>query len=203
MRDSVVVPIYDLESNDSAMTIALSKTHTAICTRVQSMPHEFIGDPVERCPDEALRRIKEGVSRFLAIEQRRTKSPPATAESPRSDWWPRQNDIHFASNAAIGPDDKLYAAIADNDWNSLASTTYTAAVRLTSKTKPRRSRWEIPVTGGWVVTGDLYSIAYRRFEQSPPRGSYPLVLCGNESALVAGRQRTTLSLRTEGAPSGP
>jgi hypothetical protein len=203
MRDSVVVPIYDLEANDSVVTVSLSKTQTAICTRVQSMPHEFIGESVERCPDDALLRIKEGVRRFLAIEQRRTKSPPAVPESPRGDWWPRQNDVHFALNAAIGSDDKLYSVIADNDWSSRPSATYTATVRLTSKTKPRRTRWEIPVTGGWVVTGDLYSISYKRFEQSRPRGSYPKELSAKESALVAGRQRTTLSLGTAGAPDGP
>jgi mRNA-degrading endonuclease toxin of MazEF toxin-antitoxin module len=205
MRDSVIVPVYDLVAGESAMSVALPDAQTAICTRVQSMPHEFIGPAVKRCPTEPLRRIQQGVSQFLAIEQRRTKTETPPPDSPRDGWWPRQNDIHFASNAAIGPEDKLYAVIADDDWNSLPSSSYTAAVRLTSKTKPQRMRWEIPVAGGWIVTGDLYSIAYSRFEQSHPRDPYPKSLTTVESSRIAGRQRTTLGLRATslGRAQGP
>lgn len=195
MRDSVIVPVYDLEVAESNLAVLIADGGAAFCTRVQSMPHKFIGRPLGACPPEAWDKVQAGVRSFLSIEPRRTKTAPVTPKASRSDWWPRQNDIHFASDKSIGPDDKLYAIIADDDWNALPETRYTAAVRLTSRTKPQRGRWEIPVAGSWVVTGDLYSISYPRFERAAPRGAYPKQVSLRESAQIAGRQRTTLSLK--------
>ena len=52
----------------------------------------------------------------------------------------------------------------------------------------------MPVGGGFVVAGDLYSVAVADFEQRPPRSGYPDSLGDDESAAVAVRQRATLSL---------
>lgn len=69
-----------------------------------------------------------------------------------------------------------------------------AAVRLTSKTKPHRSRWEVPVSGGYVVVGDIYSLAMSDIEQKPPRAKYPARLTNDESAAIAVKQKSSLSL---------
>lgn len=105
----------------------------------------------------------------------------------------RRNDIRLARNPAIGANDKLYGVIGDDDWNSLAGAPNVAAVRLTSKTKANRLRSEVPVTGGFVVTGDIYSVARSDFEQKAPP-SNPARLTDDESAEVAKKQKAALTL---------
>ncbi|MBA3332149.1 MAG: hypothetical protein H0T39_14985 [Actinobacteria bacterium] len=195
MADSVVVPIYrSPESKPSLVFVALDDELRANCTRVQSLPHEFLGKTVRICSGEPWIRTRVGVRRFLDIDRRFETRPAPAPAAPRTDWWPRQNGIHFANNTSIGPDDKLYGVISDDDWNSLPETTYAAAVRLTSKTKSQRRRWEVPVAGGWVVTGDLYSVSYGRFEHKPPPSRYPSRLSDEESSQVAAKQKIALTL---------
>jgi len=196
MRDSIVVPVYIAEMAPSKVVVPVDESRVALCTRVQSVPHDFFGEPVGRCGDDVWVRVRVGVRAFLDIDRRVAKLPPTASGLLREDWWPRQHAVHFAGNPDIGPDDKLYAVVADDDWNGAPGTSYTAAVRLTSRTKAqRRRRWEVPVGDGWVVSGDLYSVAYSRFEQTPPRGRYPKRVSADEGAGIATRQQTTLNLR--------
>jgi len=195
MSDSVVVPLYGEAVTPSKVAVPVDDGLTALCTRVQSVPHDFIGRAVRRCREEPWVRVRIGVRAYLDIDRRISKAPTLTPVAAREDWWPRQRAIRFAENPHIGPHDKLYAVISDDDWNSAPAARYAAAVRLTSRTKDRRLRWEVPVAGSWVVTGDLYSISYARFQQAPPRGDYPKQMTVDESAEVATRQRATLSLR--------
>jgi len=195
MADSVVVPVYHLpDATPSVFLVEVGSKLKANCTRVQSMSHQFIASAVARCPDDPWVRVRIGVRKFLDIDRRIAKTPAKPPVSPRADWWPRQNDIHFARNAAISPNDKLYGVISDDDWNSLAGAPNVAAVRLTSKTKANRLRWEVPVTCGFVVTGDIYSIALGDFEQKPPPSNYPARLTEDESAAVAKKQKAALTL---------
>ena len=196
MGDSVVVPLYELpDATASLFLVDIGTKLKANCTRVQSMSHEFIANVVGRCPNEPWVRVRIGVRRFLDIDRRIAKTDPKPPVSPRPDWWPRQNDIHFATNAQINATDKLYAVISDNDWNSLAGTPNVAAVRLTSKTKPQRLRWEVPVgDGGFVVTGDIYSVALSDFEQKRPPKTYPSQITDDESAEIALKHKSALTL---------
>jgi hypothetical protein len=195
MTDSVVVPIYKApDTHPSDMSVALNDSLRANCTRVQSMPHNFLGDSVGVCTGEPWARTRIGVRRFLDIDRRIAKTPVPQPQNARPDWWPRQNNIHFAIDPSIGPHDKLYGVMSDNDWNALPATAHAAAVRLTSKTKAQRLRWEVPVTGGWVVTGDIYSISYSRFEQKPPPSKYPAALNDDESCNIAIKQKMALTL---------
>jgi len=196
MGDSVAVPLYDLpDSEPSLFRVAISKRLRADCTRVQSLRHEFIGKAVASCPNEPWVRTRIGVRSFLDIDRRITKNPTKPPLSPNLGWWPRQNDIHFATNPAISASDKLYAVVSDNDWNSLVGVLNTAAVRLTSKTKPKRLRWEVPVGGGgFVVAGDIYSVATGSFEQKEPPKKYPARLTDDESAAIAVKQKSALTL---------
>jgi mRNA-degrading endonuclease toxin of MazEF toxin-antitoxin module len=196
MGDSVVVPIYDLpEAEASLFRVAAGERLKADCTRVQTMSQEFIGKRVVECPHESWVRVRIGVWKFLDIDRRIAKMLPPDPANPASAWWPRQNDIHFAGNLAISTQDKLYAVVSDNDWNALPGVANVAAVRLTSKTKPQRLRWEVPVgDSGFVVAGDIYSIATRAFEQKTPPKRYPSRLTEDESAAIAVKQRSALTL---------
>lgn len=196
MGDSAVVPLYELQNvAPSLFLVEVGQRLKANCTRVQSMAHEFIGTPVSDCPAEAWLRVRIGVRKFLDIDRRIAKAPVPAPLSPSPGWWPRQNNIHFASNAAIAASGKLYVVVSDNDWNSAAGVPNVAAVRLTSKTKPQRLRWEVPVAGGsFVVTGDIYSVAMSTFEHKPPKAKYPNQITDDESASVAKKQRASLTL---------
>jgi mRNA-degrading endonuclease toxin of MazEF toxin-antitoxin module len=195
MGDAVVVPLYNWpDASLSSLLVEVDDSLRANCTRVQSMAREFIGDWTGECPDDPWNRLRIGVRLFLDIDRRIAMTPPHRLRTRRSDWWPRQNNIHFATNTAIAASDKLYGIVSDNDWNSLPESKTVAAVRLTSKTKPQRLRWEVPVGGGYVVTGDIYSVAVSDFEQKPPRAGYPSRLSDDESAAIATKQQTVLSL---------
>jgi mRNA-degrading endonuclease toxin of MazEF toxin-antitoxin module len=196
MGDSVVVPLYQgLDDPASLFLVELGPKVKAHCTRVQSMSHDFIGDPVGRCPDDPWKRTRIGVRKFLDIDRRIAKTPAPEPVAPRLDWWPRQNDIHFATNPQIYTSDKLYGVISDDDWNSAPGANHFAAVRLTSKTKPKRLRWEVPVgDGSFVVTGDIYSVPYGNFEQKPPPKKYPSQMTDDESAAIAVKQKSALTL---------
>lgn len=195
MQDSVIAPLYRATLAPSKVVVPVGEDLVALCTRVQSVPHDFVGNAVGRCPPDAWVRVRVGVRVYLDIDRRSKRAPAPDPVTEREHWWPRQRAIHFAENPHIGPRDKLYAVISDDDWNSAHATRYAAAVRLTSRTKERRLRWEVAVAGSWIVTGDLYSIAHARFEQTPPRGDYPRRMTPEESAAVADRQKIALNRR--------
>ncbi len=195
MGDSVVVPLYSSPTvSPSLFLVEVNDELRANCTRVQSMAHEFIGDWIGACTEEPWTRLRIGVRRFLDLDRRIAKTPAARPRIRRGDWRPRQNHIHFARNSAIVTTDKLYGVVSDDDWNSLPQASTVAAVRLTSMTKPQRLRWELSVDGGFVVTGDIYSIAVADFEQRAPRSGYPSMLSNDESAAIAAKQKSVLSL---------
>jgi mRNA-degrading endonuclease toxin of MazEF toxin-antitoxin module len=195
MRDAVVVPVYPrAHPRDTLLTVALGDDLEADCTRVQSMPHEFVGEPIAPLDGQPWVRLRVNVRRFLDVDARAGRQPARHVRPTHAAWWPRQNDVHFASNPRIGPQSKLYAPVSSDAWNSAAGASYCPCVRLTSKTKQRRLRWEVPVSGGCVVTGDLYAVAFHRFEQAPPPAKYPARLTADESAQIAGRQKRALSL---------
>lgn len=90
---------------------------------------------------------------------------------------------------------KMYAFLSDDDWNSLAGTIYSAAVRLTSKTHPMRTRWEVEAPAGWVVAGHLYSVLHDDVDQRAPRPPRPSRLDGQKLSEIARLLFTLLALR--------
>ena len=195
LRDSIVVPIYNQPgANQSSLLVQIDGDLFANCTRVQSMDHEFIEQEVGACSHEPWLRTRIGVRRFLDIDRRIAKLPPVQPSAPRTGWFPRQNHVRFAVNPSIPAKDKLYGIISDDDWNALPSAPNVAAVRLTSKPKPTRLRWEVPVSGGFVVVGDIYSLAMSDIERKPPPAKYPARLTNDESAAIAVKQKASLLL---------
>lgn len=194
MGDSVVVPVYRTSVDPSDFWVEVASELLANCTKVQNIPHKYFGRPLGSCRDEPWIRTRLGVRRFLDLDARAARTPGAAVATARADWWPRQRDIHFATMPSL-PDDKLFATISDDAWNSRPQVSYCATVRLTSRTKDWRDRWEVPVRGGWVVSGDLYSTAYQRMQPAPPDADrYPTTLTLAESEQVALRQKQTLTL---------
>ena len=88
------------------------------------------------------------------------------------------------------------AAVSDDDWNATVGVRHCAAVRLTSRgPNAKRMRWEVPVSGGFVVAGDLYALPYAAMQRQAPSARYPQRLSPDESSRIALRQQITLSLR--------
>jgi hypothetical protein len=196
MGDSVAVPVYHYEdAHESRFLVAVAESLWADCTKVLSVDHRLIGHPVQRCTQPPWVKARLGVREFLDIDRRIAIGPKPSPHADREEWCPRQHDIHFVSNPRISAQDKLYAVISDDGWNSAPGVKRAACVRLTSHTKPQRVRWEVPVARSWVVAGDIYQLAYHRFEQSAPRGNYPKRMTDAESAALADKQKVTLSLR--------
>ena len=191
--DSVAVPIYESDDPPSQMIPAMGAGLRADCTKVQSVPHHFFGSRLGTCPEEPWLRIRIGVRLHLDIDGREKEVSSGADEITRTEWWPHQNEIHFADFLGL-PNPKLFGVITNDQWNSREHTSYCTAVRLTSKTKDWRQRWEVEVAGGWVVCADLYSLPYSDMEQSPPAANYPTSLSLQESRDLATRQKYTLSL---------
>lgn len=196
MRDSVVVPVFRLPGATSNLfRVLVDDELYAECTRVQSIAQARIGRPVSPCAEEAWVRVRIGVRRFLDVDRRIDMAPKPAAGDNRVDWYPHQDSVHFAAIPGI-PDDKLFAAVSDDDWNSTPGVSHCCAVRLTSRgPKAARERWEVPISGGWVVAGDVYALPYAVMEQQPPPAEYPQMLTPEESANIAARQKRALSLQ--------
>jgi mRNA-degrading endonuclease toxin of MazEF toxin-antitoxin module len=194
--DSVVVPVFPVQNpTTNDYLVEIEPGFIADCTRVQSIPHEYFGQRVGTCSDDSWDRTRVGVRKHLDIDNRIARRPRARVKTARRDWWPRQREIFFASRSEM-PQDKLYGVVSDDAWNSRPAATYCTTVRLTSTdSKAWRRRWKVPVTGGWVVSGDLYLTAYQRMDQTPPHPKkYPTELSEDESAEIARRQKTTFTL---------
>ncbi|HEV7493727.1 MAG TPA: hypothetical protein VGO10_08100 [Baekduia sp.] len=199
MRDSIVVPVMRLTGvAPNALRISVDETPGlyAQCTLVQSIAHDGIGAPLRVCPEEAWIRTRLGVRRFLDIDRRRTSAAKPSPSPERTEWWPRQDDVHIATLPGI-PQQKVVSAISDDDWNSTASVRHCAAARLTSRgPKANRVRWEVPVSGGFVVAGDLSALPYAAINrQAPAAKKYPQRFSADESSRIALRQQTALSLK--------
>lgn len=196
VRDSVVVPVFATEDpRVNLFRVEMAAGLVADCTRVQSIPHKFFGRRVGTCPEEPWTRARIGVRKHLDIDARIAGRRRMSVRTTRTDWWPRQREIFFATRPDT-PGDKLHGVISDDAWNSRPAATYCTTVRLTSRgPKEWRRRWEVPVPGGWVVSGDLYLTAYGSMDRTPPDlARYPTELSDEESAEIARRQRTTFML---------
>lgn len=196
VSDSVVVPVFAVENPKiNLYRVEIAAGLVADCTRVQSIPHKFFGRRVGVCPEKPWKLARIGVRKHLDIDGRIAKRGRVSVATTRADWWPRQREIFFATRSEM-PEDKLYGVVSDDVWNSRPAATYCTTVRLTStESKEWRRRWEVPVPGGWVVSGDLYLTAYKRIDQtSPDPEKYPTELSEDESAEIARRQKTTFTL---------
>ncbi len=61
--------------------------------------------------------------------------------------------------------------------------------------KDWRERWQVSVDGGVVASGDIYPLRYDDIDPNEPAEKYPGHLTKDQSAELALRQKTTMSLR--------
>lgn len=172
MKSSVIVPLYPRGSEESEHAALLQPPVDgdlyADCTLLQSLDDDDLGDLVDACGQEALDPVVRGVRAYLDIDAlltRKIKRPPARG---RSTHWPRQRDVYWGRRFEAQRERYLIAA--DDEFNVRSDRT--AAMFLTSRDKNWRSRWQVPVRGGFVISGDIDQFAYVEFdEQNRPNPS--------------------------------
>lgn len=192
--DVVAVPIFRSDRVPTRLRPELTPGLIADCTLARSINQDFLEERLGTCPDEPWTRIRMGVRIHLDIDHRIRKTTEPAAHVRRTEWWPHQNDVRFAEYEGI-PKDKMFGVVTNDQWNSRETTAYCSAVRLTSKTKNWRERWEVEVHGGWTVSTDLYVVRYGLMEETPPDPPQPDRLSLDQSADISSRQKQVLTLK--------
>lgn len=192
MADSVIVPFYrDANARGSLLRPRLDESLIADCTAVGSIAHDDLSDePIGECSEEVMAAVAAGVRSYFGID--RLLDPPRVRPRTqgRSDWWPRQSEVHWATR--IAPTAKPVAVISEEASN--VTFNHAAAVRLTSQTKGWRGRWEVPLRDGNAISNDVHLVSYSGFDQKP-RAKPPLGrLNAGEMKALAERLVQTLQL---------
>lgn len=194
-RDAVIVPVYRAPGTAAGnVRIAIDDELAADCTRVQNVAQDTLGDDRGSCPRDPLTRVRLGIRVYLDIDRLIQQAGPKTALKPRSEWWPRQGQVRYAEIPEF-PASKMFCIISDDDWNSRESSIYSAALRLTSKTREWRGRWEVEISGGWIVAGQLYSLIHEDINLVPPTPPRPQEASVEELDQLAKRLSVLLKLR--------
>jgi mRNA-degrading endonuclease toxin of MazEF toxin-antitoxin module len=170
MKSSVIVPLYPRASEESQHAALLQPPvdddSYADCTLLQSLDDDDLGDLIAACAREALYAVVRGVRTYLDVDAllaRKIKRPPAGG---RSTFWPRQRDVYWGRRFETQRERYLIAA--DDEFNIRSDRT--AALFLTSRSKNWRSRWQVAVRGGFVISGDIDQFAYVELdEQNRPQ----------------------------------
>lgn len=192
--DVVAVPIFRSEAVPTRLRPELTPGLIADCTLARNVNQEYLAERIGTCPDEPWTRIRMGVRIHLDIDHRIKKTPKPASQINRTEWWPHQDEVRFAEYEDI-PQEKMFGVVTNDQWNSRESTTYCSAVRLTSKSKKWRERWEVEVDGGWVVSSDLFVVRYVLMDQAPPEPPRPDHLGLDQSAEISSKQKKVLTLK--------
>ncbi len=164
MNGAVIVPIYEDrgEPGVGGMLRPLLAQGYADCTRIQTLDDDDRGDDLGDCAPLELDAIKQGVRAFLDLDDlgaQRIRRPPAVG---RSGFWPRQRGVYWGPSVESAPQQHERHAVVPSDEHNIRAD-YTAAVFMTSRNKNWRSRWQVPRTGGWAITGDIDIYEYDEF----------------------------------------
>jgi mRNA-degrading endonuclease toxin of MazEF toxin-antitoxin module len=194
-RDAVIVPVYREPGTAAGnVRIAVDDELVADCTRVQNVAQETLGADRGPCPREPMLRVRIGIRVYLDIDRLLKRAGPRTPPAARDEWWPHQGEIRYAELPQF-PGDKMFCVISDDDWNSRATTIYSAGLRLTSKAREWRSRWEVTISNGWIVAGHLYSLLHEDIDPSAPKAPRPQEASVEELHELADRLSVMLKLR--------
>jgi mRNA-degrading endonuclease toxin of MazEF toxin-antitoxin module len=161
MSTSVIVPLYALEELDQPTTLlVVIDSFYADCSLVQSIDHDDLGDELESCDERALTAVGVGLRTYLDIDdllEQSIRRPPSVG---RGGFWPRQREIYWGTR--FGVQRERYATMPSDEMNVRADQT--AMLFLTSRDKSWRSRWQVPRTGGYVISGDIDQFSYVELE---------------------------------------
>lgn len=162
MRDSVIVPLYDdVPKEPTALRPEVAGLF-ADCTRVGGIEQDVLVEDRGEAAPEQLQAVVDGVRLYLDLENLQNPSglrrPPSVG---RTDWWPRRGEVLYGHR--FGEQREIYGVITDDEWNVRGD--YATCAFITSKFKTWRDRWQVPVRGGYAITGDIEPFAYVELDQ--------------------------------------
>lgn len=190
-RDCVVVPFYrDPSAPESLIRPRLDDELIGNCTRVTSLAQTDLGSAVSHAPAGLIHAVAAGVRAYFGIDD--LLDPPRVRPriGGRASWWPRQASVYKALR--IAPMAKRVAIVSEDPSN--VALEHASGMRLTSNSKQRRWRWEIPVRGGCAIANDLHLIPYSGFDERPSNSPPFQRLNQTEMRELAERLISTLEL---------
>lgn len=195
IADAVAVPIFRRRAGQSPspMLVHIEGRLFADCTTIQTVPGRFWGPRAGACDATQVAAVEHGVRSFLRLDQLEQGRASAAAHAPpgTADWWPAQGLVRYV-DPPINGQRKMHAVLSEDAWNEIG--THWTTTRLTSGSKGRRGRWQVPVAGVYVVAGDLAATPRGAMDPATPRAPRPAHLSTRELSDVARRIRVTLEL---------
>ena len=161
LSDSVIVPLYPDAPEDHLQLRPSVGDLWADCTRIGGVGHEDLVEEIYQANDNELKTIGQGIRLYLSLDT--LQNPPRLRRPPsigRSDWWPHRAEVFYGKR--FGAQREIYGVITDDEWNIRGD--YATCIFLTSVYKRWRERWQIPISGGYAITGDLEPFRYTELD---------------------------------------
>ena len=168
-KSPIVVPLA-AELSANALRPQVGQIGVADCTRPITVSQTRLGEVRGHLSTGESTAVTTALASMLNIARLITGTAPPPPAPPTPEWYPRFGSIYF-DTLPVGGHEKMFAIVSDDRWN--ATQPFVIGLRLTSKRKELRQRWEVPLTGGPAIVGDIQLIPTARLEQTPPRPPRP------------------------------
>jgi hypothetical protein len=153
----------------------------ADCTRPITVNEARLGAVHRSLMAEESAAVTAALASMLNVDHLINGTAPPQPAAPMAGWYPRFTHIHFDSLAIAGLQ-KMFAILSDDLWN--ATEQFVIGLRLTSQSTPPRARWEVSLSGGTVIVGDIHLLPTAGLNQTPPRPPRPTRCAPAECAAI-------------------
>ncbi len=189
-RSPIVVPL-DASLRANALRPSIGAIGVADCTRPITVSQTRLGTVHGQLSTEESTAVTAALFSMLNVAHLINGTvAPQPARAPAG-WYPRFGSIYFGT-LPIGGQEKMFAIVSDDRWN--ATQPFVIGLRLTSKRKELRQRWEVPLSGGPAIVGDIQLIPTARLEQTPPRPPRPVHCTPSQRAAIGHGLQMVLNL---------
>lgn len=189
-RSPIIVPLATgLGAN--LLRPAIGHGLVADCTRPITVNAARLGAVRGSLSAEESAAVTAALASMLNVDHLITGTAPPQPTQAVSGWYPRFADVHL-DTLEIAGQQTMFAILSDDLWN--ATERFVIGLRLTSQSKPPRVRWEVPLSGGPVVVGDIHLLPTTRLSQTPPRPPCPTRCTPAQCAAIGRGLKVVLHL---------
>ena len=189
-RSPIVVPL-DASLRANALRPSLGEIGVADCTRPITVSQNRLSTVRGRLSAEESTAVTAALVSMLNVAHLINGTVPPQPARPPAGWYPRFGSI-YVDTLPVGGQEKMFAIVSDDRWN--ATQRFVIGLRLTSKRKELRQGWEVPLTGGPAIVGDIHLIPTARLEQTPPRPPRPAHCTPGQRAAIGRGLQLVLNL---------
>lgn len=186
----VVVPLYT-NIKPNVLRPRIPRIGVADCTRPITMQEKHLGKSVGRWSPPVEAAVRLALRAMLNIDTLISGAVPTPPPASSAPWFPRFGDIHYSLHPLAG-ESKMFVIVSDDAWNQRHA--FALGVRLTSKTKPWRLQWEVPLPGGPAVVGDLVPLVIAQLNPRAPQHPRPKTTDQRERHAVGRGLKLVLNL---------